>query len=156
MRTCEGCTKCCEGWLSAKIYNKKKPDGVEMFPGQPCFFCIKNVGCSEYDSRPQEPCKNFSCEWINEQLIPDKFKPSSCGIILAWQSINGIDYLDAVPAPNKCDAVFLSWFIPYGISNQYNLRWIVEDQVYWYGSADYSNEMDHLINKTIPVSFSIK
>ena len=35
-RSCDGCTKCCEGFLPAVIYNKY------MYQGRPCHFKKKN------------------------------------------------------------------------------------------------------------------
>lgn len=85
-RTCDGCTKCCEGWLMEEIY------GHPMFPGQPCFY--KGEGCcSIYKSRPEDPCKIFKCEWLENEDYPAWMKPSeshSLHVKRAYFDQNGV------------------------------------------------------------------
>lgn len=75
VRKCDGCTKCCEGWLKGTVY------GHEMTLGKPCYF-KENKGCKIYEFRPNDPCKTFSCEWKNGSL-PIDWKPNKIGIMAA-------------------------------------------------------------------------
>jgi hypothetical protein len=135
-RSCDGCTKCCEGWLSADIY------GEEMFPGKPCRFVEKNVGCSIYDDRPKDPCKNFMCFWRAEDTVPLEFKPSEIGSLITSQDVEGIEYYSLVECGVKLDSQMLSWFVTYCLSNQINALWTVDGEPYWMGDPRFNNAMD--------------
>lgn len=135
-RSCEGCTKCCDGWLSANI------KGHEMFPGQPCKFVESGVGCTIYDKRPKEPCKTFSCMWRADTRMPEHFKPSLINSIVSQQSIAGIPYLSAVEAGAKSDPEFLSWFISYCVAGKINAEWHVEDKRFFIGTTDFGKAMN--------------
>ena len=62
LRQCGTCTKCCEGHLVGTI------NGKEMYPGKPCYLLQIGKGCSDYENRPEEPCKAFNCQWITNTL----------------------------------------------------------------------------------------
>lgn len=75
-RACDGCIACCEGWLSARI------DGVRIRPGTPCIHCTDS-GCGIYERRPQEPCRQFICGWLQEDSpLPRHMRPDRCGVIV--------------------------------------------------------------------------
>ena len=59
-RKCGECTTCCGGWVAGNML------GHEVKPGSPCPF-VRADGCSVYERRPTNPCKNFVCGW----LLPD-------------------------------------------------------------------------------------
>jgi uncharacterized cysteine cluster protein YcgN (CxxCxxCC family) len=134
-RTCEGCTKCCEGWLYAEI------DGQELTPGSPCQFVKINVGCSIYEERPQDPCRTFQCLWKTSESVPKEFSPKAHGVILSKQSVGDIEYLSATYAGNHMNADMFSWFMSYGVENQLNLQWTIEGRVHCMGSIDFTEAM---------------
>ena len=103
-RSCDGCTKCCEGHLTANIY------GYEMGPGKPCFFVTKN-GCGIYSSRPHDPCKGFKCVWKMSSAVPLEFKPNLSGIIMIENQIDNMPYVYLVPAGNEITLEILDWAI---------------------------------------------
>ena len=45
-RSCDGCTKCCEGYLAGEI------QGKQMGFGKPCFLVEIGKGCNDYENRP--------------------------------------------------------------------------------------------------------
>ncbi len=103
-RSCDGCTKCCDGHLTAKIY------GYEMGPGKPCHFKTKN-GCGIYASRPADPCKGFKCVWKMTSIVPAEFKPDQVGMIMIENAIDGIPYVYIVPAGNEISLEILDWAV---------------------------------------------
>lgn len=74
MRECNGCTACCEGWLSGEAH------GHYFQPGRPCHFKCEG-GCSIYEKRPENPCKTFICEWLVNPELPEWMKPSVSKVI---------------------------------------------------------------------------
>ena len=130
-RSCEGCTKCCEGWLSATI------NGEDMYPGKPCKSVDLGVGCTIYKTRPEDPCKTFECIWRATDYVPEKFKPSETGQILAAQKLYGIDYLGMAYAGEEIDPEFLSWFVTFAVGRQLNVEWSVDGVLYALGSPAF-------------------
>lgn len=137
-RSCDGCTKCCEGWLTANIH------GEEMYPGKPCQFVEKGVGCTIYDNRPQDPCKNFMCFWRADGIVPIEFKPSEIGSLITIQRIDDMDYYSLVECGEKLDSKFLSWFVTYALSNLLNALWTVDGVPYWMGDQRFNDAMYRL------------
>lgn len=135
-RSCEGCTRCCEGWLNANI------KGEEMYPGKPCQFVDIGVGCTIYKNRPKDPCKTFMCMWRADMRMPEHFKPSEINALVSQQSINNIPYLAAVETGHKMDSEFLSWFLSYVVSNQINAEWHVEEKSFFIGSREFGQAME--------------
>jgi len=75
-RHCLPCTACCQGWLCTEIR------GHKVFAGKPCPFSLTD-GCSIYETRPQDPCRNFTCSWReNDSPLPDWMRPDQCGAIV--------------------------------------------------------------------------
>lgn len=104
IRSCDGCTKCCEGYLSATIL------GHRMDFGKPCFF-KGNGCCSIYKTRPVNPCVNFKCEWLQDTSIPRKFKPDVSNIILVKRTVGGELCVEMVQATEEpISQKNINWF----------------------------------------------
>ncbi len=62
--------------------------GYEVKPGSPCPF-VRPEGCSVYERRPRDPCRNFVCGWLREDSpFPEEFRPDRIGVIIvpiAWR-----------------------------------------------------------------------
>lgn len=134
-KSCEGCTKCCEGYLSANIL------GEEMYPGKACRFVLKGEGCSIYEDRPKDPCRGFQCFWRASEIMPMEFKPSEVGVIVSNQEIFGVPYLRLDEAGNEVPADVLSWFVTWAVGNQLNVSWTVKDKTHTMGSSDFHQAM---------------
>ena len=79
VRECGECTACCEGWVKGTI------EGREMSPGVPCQHCTAQ-GCAIYERRPQQPCRDFVCGWLEQPSpLPDDMRPDQCGVIVKWK-----------------------------------------------------------------------
>lgn len=136
-RSCEGCTRCCEGWLGANI------NGHEMYPGKPCFFVEQGVGCKIYVDRPEDPCKTFQCMWRADDRVPIEFKPSDIGSLITTQQINGIEYLALVECGETMRPEVVSWFMLHAVSNKINAEWKVNGKSFWIGMPDFSAAMEN-------------
>lgn len=107
MRECDGCTKCCEGWLFANIHGK------QMYPGRPCHWVKLGKGCAIYENRPKEPCVTFNCEWKRNEDIPEWMKPSDSNVILHRKKIpnTNIEYIEVTEAGSKLSVEALNWIV---------------------------------------------
>jgi hypothetical protein len=123
-RSCSNCTKCCEGWLSGEV------NGYSFYPGRPCHF-MKCDGCSIYKNRPEDPCKTFRCEWLNNPDIPEWLKPSLSNALLVKQSF--VDEQQSVhifykllEAGSTMSSEVLSFVIQYCLANKINLLYEIK------------------------------
>jgi len=94
MRACDGCTKCCQGYLSGTI------NGHEMGNLKPCAFMDKV--CTIYEDRPPT-CSNYFCAWAQE-VLPLWMKPDQINTIVSVEiDAQGKQFLKAV-SPDKITA----------------------------------------------------
>lgn len=117
MRSCDGCTKCCDGTLGGESH------GHTFFPGKPCFFVILNKGCTIYEDRPKPQCTNYECEWLTNTDYPEELKPSLTDMVISFNgdeegyhvSVNGDkfkpEYLEFVKDYAKQNNQKLSWYV---------------------------------------------
>jgi hypothetical protein len=139
-RTCENCTKCCEGHLRADIkgnFMGMKDDGTI----QPCIFVKVGEGCGDYEGRPVAPCKIFQCDWLTNPEMPDTFKPSRSNTIFTTRTIKGIEYTMLIEAGRKMDSEVLSWAISYHLEKGTNFAWRVLGNIFWIGSEEFNMMM---------------
>lgn len=135
MRSCGNCTKCCEGWLQGDVR------GHTMYPGKPCFFVTIGVGCNDYENRPQFPCKDFKCEWIVDEELPDEFIPQNKNIIITFGTIDEMWYARLVRAGEKVDKETIDWYINYYYKERSFNMWFEIDGVnYVLGSEEFINK----------------
>ena len=95
-RRCGACTACCEGWLVSAV--------LAMEPGKPCRH-KSAYGCAIYDTRPEKPCRTFSCAWLlddisfSEAMRPDQSKVilSKVGDWQGWPVISAAPVGDQIP-----------------------------------------------------------
>jgi len=145
-RACDGCTSCCEGWLTANIY------GIDMYPGKPCRFADKSNGCTIYNNRPANPCKGFYCYWKGNKDVPEHFKPSISKNILVLRSTeDGARFLDINEAGKPVDFEILNWAIEqYRSKKVDSVRWIMgANKKMNYVSRDqrFINKMNQLLQE---------
>lgn len=135
VRSCGSCTKCCEGHLASVINDKP------MYPGNPCYLLQIGKGCSDYDNRPEKPCRVFNCEWLINPEVPENLKPEKSGVIISWQKIDGIRFLKMTKAPNEPNTDSTTWFIQYILRNGINGAWDSDTKKYWVGSPEFMSAM---------------
>lgn len=136
-RTCDGCTKCCEGWLNTTV------KGQPIFPGKPCHYVSPGKGCSVYKTRPKEPCRTFKCSWLQDPTIPEWMAPKDSGVIILHNTIDGNRFVELVTTGESVPEHVLSWFILWGLSTTGNIRWMNKHGVsYWHGTPEFANAMN--------------
>ena len=135
IKECGTCTKCCEGWLKAKIIDQ------DMYPGKPCVFIEVGKGCKIYKNRPKDPCKDFMCEWMKIEDMPDEFKPENCGVIMHYQENSGNPFISITEAPDPPTAKYLSWALVYARNTNQNIVWHIDEEYWWMGNNAFCNQM---------------
>ena len=105
-RQCSTCTACCEGWLASVE--------IKMRPGKPCAHCTIG-GCAIYETRPEIPCRLFSCAWLSEgEELPENMRPDQCGAIVMFdRKWNGWNIVKAVPTGASIPEETLEWLKAY-------------------------------------------
>ena len=138
-RSCDGCTKCCDGWLHGEAY------GHKFYPGRKCHFVTCN-GCSIYEKRPEIPCRTFRCVWLDDQNVPEWMKPSLSNVLITQRTIKNIKYLEVFETGQKIDSSALSWLIQYCLSKKINVKYQVDGGWNWVGSSEFSDALSSLQN----------
>jgi hypothetical protein len=101
-RSCDGCTKCCEGWLTADIY------GFPMGPEEGSCKFLSKFGCGIYPVR-ETLCKNFQCDWKENYLIPQNMKPDKSNVILLAKRLKNFVYRRLVTAGTPIKDYVYEW-----------------------------------------------
>ena len=135
-RSCSGCTACCEGWLFGQAYNEG------FWPGRKCFY-LGCSGCTIYKDRPEDPCKTYRCEWLNDPInIPEWLKPNISKVILTKRTIENIEYIDVEETGEKLDSSVLSWlFFKYTDGTFPNICYRIDGGRHFFGSQEYIDLM---------------
>jgi len=87
---------------------------IDMHPGKPCQHCTQQ-GCAIYDTRPQDPCRDFECAWLAEpSQIPEHMRPDQCGVIIKLdEKWNGDEMITATPTGEEIPTKTLDWLMAY-------------------------------------------
>jgi hypothetical protein len=128
-RSCDGCAKCCEGWLHGEAY------GHAFFRGRPCFFLNKT--CSIYDTRPENPCRTFKCSWLAEDIFPHWMKPDLVNIIIVKREVENIIFYEVVEAGSTMDSKTLNWLVQWAINTGKNIVYQIEGGPNRFGSQEF-------------------
>jgi len=133
VRSCGECAKCCEGWLSGKVY------GHVFYPGTPCFFLEKT--CSIYNDRPVDPCRNFECSWLSEDVFPMWMKPSLANFIITKQHNEALklSYYVVDEAGAAVDPRAVSWLVDWATSTHANIEYRLDGERKRSGSPEFLN-----------------
>jgi len=108
-RECKPCTGCCDGWVQIVV------DNVEVYPGSPCPYST-GQGCSNYDGRPEIPCRTFYCGWIlDDSPLPDWMRPDLAKVIYLPNQWHWHDFpVDlAVPVGKRISPRAMNWIEPF-------------------------------------------
>ena len=128
-RFCNGCAKCCEGWLQGEAY------GHAFYKGRPCFFLNKT--CSIYDTRPENPCRTFKCSWLAEDIFPHWMKPDLVNIIIVKREVENIIFYEVVEAGSTMDSKTLNWLVQWAINTGNNIVYQIEGGPNRFGSQEF-------------------
>lgn len=138
-RSCEGCTKCCEGYLAGNV------EGYSFYNGKPCHFVDIGKGCSIYAKRPKEPCVNYTCFWRSSEDLPIWMKPSDINAIVDKRTTpGGIKYISLHEAGSKLDSKVLTWLIEYALQNKLNFLWTIDGGRHYIGTPEFAEELNKM------------
>ncbi len=134
-RNCNGCTECCNG--SSKLHGEIF--GKHFHSGKPCHY-VGESGCTIYENRPQDPCKRFRCEWLdNPEMFPEWMKPNLSKIIgIRRTTEKGNSILEIRECGQKIDSNILNYFYQYSMKHGINMDIEVDDFLY---RIQYSEEL---------------
>lgn len=136
MRSCDNCTKCCEGTLSGEAL------GHTFYPGKPCHFVTIGKGCGIYKDRPTNPCRVYQCLWRKNDVLPLWMKPSDINAIVDERMTpSGIGYIRVHEAGSRLDSRVLSWLIEWALTQGVNIHWTIDGGNHWIGSPKFLEEM---------------
>lgn len=116
-RNCGSCTKCCEGWLSGEV------DGKKFYKGIGCHNCIIGNGCAIYEDRPEDPCRTFSCSWLDDESVPEWMKPELSNVIVYEKNIENNLAIVFIPAGGTVPLSTFSWFMIWATKKYQNIIW---------------------------------
>ncbi len=135
LRQCGTCITCCGGWVAGTIL------GHEVKPGSPCRF-VRAEGCSVYEQRPTDPCKNFVCGWLApDSPFPDEFRPDRLGVIIVpitWRDRRA--YI-LVSAPRDPDETLLEWLRRFSIQTGRPFFYAQAGEKFGFGPIEFQQEM---------------
>jgi hypothetical protein len=133
VRSCGECAKCCEGWLSGTVY------GHAFSPGRPCFFLEKT--CSIYPDRPVDPCRNYRCSWLAEEIFPMWMKPSLSNVIITRREdeASKLPYYIADVAGEAFDGRAATWLLQWAAETKVNLEYRLNGEVQRLGAPEFVN-----------------
>jgi len=123
-RTCDSCTKCCQGTLTGKAY------GHDFAPGKPCFF-VGEKGCTIYADRPENPCVSFKCEWLAADYLPMWMRPDLSKVIAVRRQFDDGEWLELYESGQKMDSGVLSWILIWAANNKKNVRYQIDGGWHW-------------------------
>ena len=138
-RTCGSCTKCCDGFLSAKILD------FEMGNGAACPFRIKDKGCSIYNDRPSL-CRNWKCGWIEDDgtLFDEWLKPNIVNFILIRIKHGDVIWYKIAEAGKEIDKLMLSYMIQEAIRKNINLEYVINGTQFLIGTDKFKTYVKNL------------
>lgn len=129
-RVCGECTKCCEGYLKGEVYGHKFYDGVS------CHF-LGNGKCTIYTNRPENPCKNYKCYWLENLDIPEYMRPDKSNVLMTFRNNCNFEYVQVLEVGSTMDSTTLAHIIQYFLPKNINIECRVNGNYYYFGSIDF-------------------
>lgn len=151
-RECDGCTACCQGWLSAEALGKR------FFPGQPCHW-MGCDGCTVYEDRPKV-CSDFTCAWKDNHFLPEWFKPKESNVICLWRQWKKLEdckpedrgglYLCISQMGEPITSQCLTWLNTYVQAGLLNVKYQFEGRWHWMGTPEFNQWCNDEISAAKP------
>ena len=134
-RQCGECTACCDGWVAGVI------EGHEMKPGTPCHFRGDHC-CTIYERRPQHPCRNFTCGWLQPgNPFPDGWRPDKLGVMVIPMKWRGQDAYVLRSAGRDPDAGVIRWMEAMSARLKRPFFYEVGGERFGFGPPEFQQEM---------------
>lgn len=132
-RQCDGCHRCCEGWLHGNAY------GFDFYPNRPCQFLSIGKGCSIYANRPEDPCKAYRCQWLNDHAIPEWLKPDKSNVIITARKVGEFYYWDITETGVKMDSSVLNWLFLHCLNHDMFMVYKIGGGLNYLGTEEFIN-----------------
>jgi hypothetical protein len=142
-RQCGPCTACCDGWLKIEV------QGHQVDRSKPCPFSA-NHRCTIYDTRPQDPCREFICGWLSQASpLPKWMRPDKANMIVlpanfTWQG-HPVDI--AVAAGDRPKTKALEWLKAFCTARKRLLLYQVAEEWYAFGPPMFQQETHERIGR---------
>jgi len=134
-RQCGECTACCDGWVAGVI------EGHEMRPGTPCHFRGDHC-CTIYERRPQHPCRNFICGWLQPGgPFPDDWRPDKLGVMVIPMKWRGQEAYVLRSAGRDPDAGVIGWMEVMSTRLKRPFFYEVGGERFGFGPPEFQQEM---------------
>jgi hypothetical protein len=138
-RQCGECTACCDGWVVGVI------EGYEMKPGTPCHFRGEHC-CSIYERRPQYPCRDFVCGWLQPgSPFPDDWRPDQLGVMMISMKWRGGDAYVLTPAGRDPDEKMLDWMRAFSLRTGRPFFYAIGGDRFGFGPPEFLQEMSERV-----------
>jgi hypothetical protein len=139
LRRCGECTACCDGWVAGTI------EGHEMKPGTPCYFRGEHT-CSIYERRPQRPCREFVCGWLQPgSPFPEDFRPDRLGVMIIQKRWRGREAYLLRSAGRDPDEGLIRWMQAFSERTGRPFFYELGGERYGFGPPDFQAEMSERV-----------
>jgi hypothetical protein len=135
VRQCGDCTACCEGWHMGSVL------GYDMFPGRPCQFLCN--GCTIYEDRPKDPCIDYSCDWLRQDVFPEWMRPDISKVIITTREWQDGLYYEFRETDAIISSQVLAWIYEFGAKQNHNMRVMINNHWHNYGSVEFCNAVSN-------------
>jgi len=140
-RQCGPCTACCDGWVVGVI------EGYEMKPGTPCHFRGDHC-CSIYERRPQHPCRDFVCGWLQPgSPFPDAFRPDLLGVIVIPVKWRGREAYVLRSAGRDPDEKLIGEMRAFSVRTQRPFFYEIAGERFGFGPPEFLREMSERVER---------
>jgi hypothetical protein len=139
-RECGTCGKCCEGWLESEI--------LEMSEGHPCKFYSDECKCTIYENRPQDPCRDYECAWVEDETFPEWMKPDLVNVIITHSphpTNENLSYYNIIEAGDKMNSKVLNWIFHWALQKNKNILYEVHGELHRFGNDEFVKTLDELV-----------
>ena len=116
-----------------------------MKPGQPCFFRGEQ-NCSIYERRPQHPCRNFMCGWLQAgSPFPDDWRPDKLGVIVIQMRWRGREAYVLRSAGRDPDERMLASMRELSLRTQRPFFYEIGGERFGFGPPEFQHEMSEKV-----------
>jgi len=116
-------------------------EGHEMKPGTPCHFRGDHC-CTIYERRPQHPCRNFICGWLQPGgPFPDDWRPDKVGVMVIPMKWRGQEAYVLRSAGRDPDAGVIGWMEVMSTRLKRPFFYEVGGERFGFGPPEFQQEM---------------
>ena len=122
-----------------------------MKPGVRCHF-VRDGGCSIYETRPNSPCRQFECGWVDpDSPFPDSFKPTELGVIIVKTTWRGQAAYRLAFGGRDLEQAELEWMMNFSRQTGRPFFYEQAGETLGYGPQAFIEDMQNKILRGIPL-----